>query len=68
MVEPDLDETGSPLAAIIYLDTVLRVAHLMGMCRETSIPKTLTYDNSLDAFYSFYVNKFINHHAFEIVF
>jgi len=68
IVEQDLDERGFPLAAIIHLDTVLRAAHLMGVCGEAFIPKTLTSDNSLDAFYSFYVNKFIDHHAFEIVF
>ena len=68
VVEPDLDETGSPLVAIIHLDTVLRAAHLMGVCGEAFIPKTITSANSLDAFYSFYVNKFIDHHTFEIVF
>lgn len=52
----------------IHLDTVLRAAHLMGVCGEAFIPKTITSANSLDAFYSFYVNKFIDHHTFEIVF
>ena len=68
VVEPDLDETGAPFAGIIHLDSVLCAAHLMGVCREAFVPKTLTPDNSLDFFYSFYVNKFIDHHAFEIVF
>ena len=68
VVEPDLDETGAPFAGIIHLDSVLRAAHLMGVCGEAFVPKTLTPDNSLDFFYSFYVNKFIDHHAFEIVF
>jgi hypothetical protein len=68
VVEPDMDETGSPIADIIHLDTILRAAHLMGVSGEAFVPKTLTPDNSLDLFYSFYVNKFIDHHAFEIAF
>ena len=68
VVEPDLDETGAPFAGIIHLESVLHAAHLMGVCGEAFVPKTLMPDNSLDFFYSFYVNKFIDHHAFEIVF
>jgi hypothetical protein len=65
---PDVDKAGSPLADIIHLDTILCVAHLMGVSGEGFVPRTLTPDNSLDLFYSFYVNKFIDHHAFEIAF
>ena len=68
VVEPDINETGTPLAGIIYLDSILHAAHLMGMCGEACVPKTLTPDNSLDFFHSFYVNKFVDHHAFEIAF
>jgi hypothetical protein len=48
VVEPDLDET---VAGIIHLDSVLCAAHLMGVCGEAFIPKTLTPENSLDFFY-----------------
>jgi hypothetical protein len=67
-VEPDLDESGSPLAGIIHMDSILHVAHLMGVYGEAFVPKNLTSDNSLDFFYSFYVNKFVDHHAFKITF
>jgi hypothetical protein len=30
VVEPDMDETGSPIADIIHLHTISRTAHLMG--------------------------------------
>ena len=30
------------------------------------VPESLTLHDSLDTFQSFYVNKFIDHHAFEI--
>ena len=29
VVEPDVDETGSPFAGIIHTDSILRAAHLM---------------------------------------
>ena len=67
VVEPDV-ETGSPFAGIIHMDSILRAAHLMGVCREVFVPKKLTPDNSLYFFYSFYVNKFVDHHAFKIAF
>ena len=68
VVKPDFDETGAPLAGIIHLDSIFRAAHLMGVCGEGFVPKTLTADNSLDFFDSFYVNKYVDHHAFEIAF
>ena len=47
-MEQDFDETGTFLAGIIHLDSILQVAHSIGVCGETFIPKTLTVDNSLD--------------------
>jgi len=51
---------------IIHLDSVVRAAHLLGVCGESFVPRDLTCDNSLDRFNSFYVNKFADHHSFEI--
>jgi hypothetical protein len=68
IVEPDYDLSGSPFMAIIHLDSVLRAAHLLGVCGKELLPKYLTHNDSLDAFHSFYVNKFIDHHAFEVAF
>jgi hypothetical protein len=67
-VQPDFNDDGSPLIAIIHLDSILRCAHLIGVYGDVPIPKELTFDQSLDAFYAFYVNKYIDHHAFEIAF
>ena len=68
IVEPDFKLDGSQSMDIIHLDSVVRAAHLLGVCGEDFVPKDLSYDNSLDAFHSFYVNKFADHHAFEIAF
>lgn len=68
MVEPDFDENGGHIMSIIHLDTILRSAHLVGIAGEHSIPRRLSHTDSLDAFKSFYVNKFIDYHAHEIAF
>jgi hypothetical protein len=68
MVQPNFDASGSPLMSIIHLDCILRAAHLIGVCGDNFLPKELAFYQSLDAFLSFYVNKFIDHHAFEIAF
>ena len=49
-MEQDFDETGAPLADIIHLDSIFWAAHLIGVCGEAFVPKTLTVDNSLDFF------------------
>lgn len=69
MVEPDCDTVdGSPHAAVIHLDTVLRAAHLIGVYGSEILPKNLSAADSLDAFRSFYVNKFVDNHAFQIAY
>jgi hypothetical protein len=70
VVEPEFDFAQSPLggSAIIHLDTIFRAAHLLGVCNDNFLPRNLTFHDSLDTFHSYYVNKFIDHHAFEIAF
>ncbi|KAF7979332.1 hypothetical protein HWV62_42747 [Athelia sp. TMB] len=68
IVQPDVYDDGSPVLAVIHLDTVVRAAHLIGAYGETFVPKSITHDTSLDAFYSYYVNKFADHHSFAIAF
>jgi hypothetical protein len=69
MVKPDCDAVdGSPHTAVIHLDTVLHAAHLIGVYGSEVLPKGLSFADSLDAFCSFYVNKFIDNHAFQIAY
>jgi len=65
MVSPDMVE-GSPEVSIIHLDTIFRAAHLLPSFGQAHLARGITYYNSLDAFLAFYVNKFIDNHAFEI--
>lgn len=68
VVKPDLDVDGLPRASVIHLDTILRAAHLIGVYGKHFLPEKLSFTQSLDIFRAYYVNKFIDHHAFEIAF
>ena len=67
-ITPDFDNMGNLAMSIIHLDSIVRDAHLMGIAGTTQIPRHLTFDQSLDAFQAFYVNKYIDHHAHEYAF
>ncbi|KAF8261519.1 hypothetical protein EI94DRAFT_1745858, partial [Lactarius quietus] len=66
VVQPDYNADGSPAIGVIHLDSVLCGAHLMLVFGDSPIPIGLGAENSLDVFQAFYVNKYINYHAFEI--
>jgi hypothetical protein len=69
IVEPDTsNDDGEVLASIIHLDTILRAAHLLPVFGSDYVSRTLSFTDTLDSFYSFYVNKYADHHAFEIAF
>ena len=64
MVEPELSD-GSPVISIIHLDCVFRTAHLIPIYGHHPIPHFILAHQSLDVFKAFYVNKFIDYHAFD---
>ena len=67
IVEPDFNPDGSRFMAVIHLDSIVRAAHLLGVCEEgESVHTDLNCDNSLDSFHFFFVNKYADHHAFAI--
>jgi len=65
IVQPDDD--GSP-PSIIHLNSVVCAAHLLPVFGQEFVPTTLSLIDTLDTFTRFYVNKFVDHHTFEIVF
>ena len=52
---------------MIHLDTIICAAHLIGET-DGPLPAAITHITALDMFLSFYVNKYIDHHAYEITF
>ncbi|KAF8951994.1 hypothetical protein BDZ97DRAFT_1931423 [Flammula alnicola] len=68
VVKPEEDRYGKRLTTIVHLDTIVRGAHLIPVYGSRFIPAHFRYNWSLDAFKSFFVNKFTDHHANEIAF
>ena len=67
MVEPDVRQDGRPCLAVIHLDSIFRVAPLLPAYHTSDfVKRSLTMHDSLDEFNEFYVNKFVDHHAFKI--
>lgn len=67
-VKPDILDDGMTQTGVIHLDSVVQIAHLLPIYGEEQAPRGLKYTDSLDFFSEFYVYKFADHHAFEIIF
>uniref|UniRef100_A0A0W0FJG6 Uncharacterized protein n=1 Tax=Moniliophthora roreri TaxID=221103 RepID=A0A0W0FJG6_MONRR len=68
IVTPDYDDDGERSVDIISLDSILQGAHLIGIAGKEWIPNDHSFTDTLDDFNSFFVNKYIDHHAYEIAF
>jgi hypothetical protein len=68
IVAPEFCDDGTPFEGIVHIDCILRAAHLIGVYGDTFVPQRLTLHDSLDAFDSYYVNKYIDHNAFELAY
>ncbi|KAG1808945.1 uncharacterized protein BJ212DRAFT_1448903 [Suillus subaureus] len=66
MVRPAYSANCAPLHSIIHVDTIYRTAHLIPIYSRHFLPPNINLHVSYDTFCAYYVNKFINHHVFEI--
>ncbi|KAG1885364.1 uncharacterized protein F5891DRAFT_1132834 [Suillus fuscotomentosus] len=67
IVHPSVHDNGTPNLTVIHIETVYHAAHLIPVYSPNFIPSDMKYFHSYDIFRSFYVNKYADHHAFEIV-
>ena len=67
-VRCDIDNNGQRILDIVHLDAVLQGAHLIGISGDRLVPRELDHTNALDAFKTFYVNKYVDYHAHKIAF
>ena len=67
VVQREKQQDGSPLMDFIFIDTILRSCHLLPMYGEVMIPSDVTHVTSFTNFKIFYVNKFADHHSFELL-
>ena len=66
MVHPSMNDDHTREVSIIHVDSIFRAAHLVPMFGNSFIPAHVDLHNALDTYMGFYVNKFADHHAFEI--
>lgn len=64
--EPDRNPDGHRIMSVIHLDSIIRAAHLLPVFGDDApIPREINFTHTLDAFKAFYLNKYIDYHAFE---
>jgi len=66
IIQPDM-VGGYQNMAVISVDSIIRAAHLLLIFDETRLDHSLNYTHSLDVFKVFYVNHFIDPHAYELI-
>ena len=66
IVQPEFI-SGQRNMSVISVDSIIRAAHLLPIFDDSYLDYSLNYTNSLDIFKAFYVNHFIDPHAYELV-
>jgi hypothetical protein len=54
--------------AVIHIDSIFQSAHLIPVYGPEMLPAAIKFHHTLDIFTLFYVNKYADHHAFEIAY
>lgn len=66
IVQPEF-VSGRRNASVISVDSIIRAAHLLPIFDDSRLDCSLKYTQSLDVFKAFYVNHFIDPHAYELI-
>ena len=68
IVKPDFNDKYRSMS-IVHVDSVVRAAHLLPIFGGNApVPREINFSHTLDIFTAFYVNKYIDYHAFKTVF
>ncbi|KIM61208.1 hypothetical protein SCLCIDRAFT_122526 [Scleroderma citrinum Foug A] len=68
VVQPDFDADGQQELEVVHIDCILQGVHLIPVYGHDQLPTDIQHRDTLDIFKAYYVNKYIDHHAFEIAF
>jgi hypothetical protein len=60
-------QRGVPTLAIINVDTIARASHLIGVYGVNPLPEDFHFSDSLDAFNTYFVNPYADHHMHEFL-
>ncbi|KAF8424793.1 hypothetical protein L210DRAFT_3615092 [Boletus edulis BED1] len=66
LVRPQFNQQQHRGISIIHVDSIYRAAQLIPVYRKHLVPPNLQPHHSYDSFRLYYVNKFADHHTFEI--
>lgn len=67
VVTPEMQLGGLKSQAIVSLDCIARAAHLLPVYGTALLPEDFHFSYSLDAFQSFFVNRYADHHTHELI-
>lgn len=59
---------GRKVWGVIHLDTIIHSVHLLPVFRGVTIPLDFHFLHTLDAFTSFYINKYADYHTHECIY
>ena len=68
MVKLSFLDDNTRYLSVVHIDTIVHAAHLIPIFGQELVPLQVASHNSLDVYQGFYVNHFIDHHTFELVF
>ena len=69
VIEPDIDSDNYQVMSVVHIDCIVHAAHLLPVFRgDVAIPREMNFSHTLDVFTAFYVNKYIDYHAFKTLF
>ncbi|KAF7334105.1 hypothetical protein MVEN_02316300 [Mycena venus] len=66
VVEPEY-AGGSPVLEVINVDAIARGCHLIGIYGTAALPEEFHFSSSLDAFNTYFVNQYVDHHMHEFL-
>jgi hypothetical protein len=67
LVEREYHNDGAPHWAVVHVGTIFRAVHLLPFFGKERVPKDFSHNDTLDMYAMFYVNKYADHHSFEIL-
>ncbi|EIW82031.1 hypothetical protein CONPUDRAFT_152917 [Coniophora puteana RWD-64-598 SS2] len=66
IVAPDYNDDGTSLLAVVPINSLVCAAHLIPFYGDKFIPEGLKHYSSYNNFFGFYINRYADHHSFEI--
>ena len=67
VVERETQDDGLPRMDFIFVNAILRSCHLLPIYGGEMVPSGISHVTCLEDFRVFYVNKFADHHSFELL-